>query len=69
MTEGIDKKELEKKKASLDQKIRELERAEIENTAMFHKATAEKYRLRKDITEAKQERLRIIALIEECKEF
>lgn len=67
MAEGIEKKELEKKKAALDVLITQLEADEVTNTGIFHKSTADKYRLRKEITEATQERLRIIALINECK--
>ena len=69
MAEGIEKKELEKKKEVLDTKIAKLEAEEITNTSTFQKATADKYRLRKEITEAKQERERIISLIAECTEI
>jgi len=69
MAEGIEKKELEKKKVALDEKITALEAEEVLNVSTFQKATADKYRLRKEITEATQERVRIIALIAECKEI
>jgi hypothetical protein len=69
MAIGIEKKELEKKKVVLDELITTLEKEESINSSAFSKATSAKYRLRKEITEATQERERIIALIAECKKI
>ena len=66
---GIEKKELETKRAKLVEDIADLEIIEKENSKKIHIAIAEKSKLKIEIVTAKNKLVQLDALIAECKEL